>query len=353
MKKFTKGALIIALVFTVLGFTLCAIGAGIGFHYTSIPKMLRNGFIRVGINWDSWDDAWDSWDDILDETVESWDEGWDDFDDTFEEIGDNWGSWSSEKSDVYDFAYGHDSHGDHSNGECADIYNLELSVNVGTVKIEEVASQQDIHVEVQYQKENSKREVRVSQKDGTLKIEEDETSWKQINTISNNNDRVRVILQIPEDMNFKNVELKNSAGEIVISCALRAEDIRIIVDAGEVTAEKEVQASGKLYAEVDAGEIDFAGLSAEELELVSGVGEINVEKADAKEIVLDNGVGELNINLGGQEEDYSYTIACGMGDVEIGGRSYSGLGTTKKVSGGSKTVDIDCGIGEVNVDFTK
>lgn len=343
MKKFTKGALIVALVFTVLGFTLCAIGAGIGFHYTSIPKMLRNGFIRVGINWDSWDDAWDSWGDILDEVVDGWDDDWDDLGDAFDEIGDNWGSWSSEKVEAYDY----------SHGECGDIHNLELSVNVGTVKIEEVPSQQGIHVEVQYQKENSKREVRVSQKDGTLKIEEDEASWKQINTISDNNDRVRVILQIPEDMNFKNVELKNSAGEIVISSVLRAEDIRIIVDAGEVTAEKEVQASGKLYAEVDAGEIDFNGLRAEKLELVSGVGEIDVEKADAKEIVLDNGVGELNINLSGEEEDYSYTIDCGMGDVEIGARSYSGLGTTKKVSGGSKTVDIDCGIGEVNVDFTK
>lgn len=344
MKKFTKGALITSLVLAVLGFTLCAVGAGIGFHYTSIPRLVNSGMFRLDWNgwdnfWDSWDDAWDSWDDAWD----SFGDTWDDFGEETDDLTDSWGSWSNRSVEAFDY----------SRGECADIQNLELLINVGTVRIEEVPEEQGIHIEVQYQKKDSQREIRVSQEDGTLKIEEEELSWKQINAISNNNDKVRVILQIPADMEFEKIAVENSSGDIMIARELRAKEIHVIVDAGEVEAERELQASEKLYAEVDAGEIDFAGISAKQLELVSGVGEISVERASAEEIILEGGVGELSVTLVGQEADYSYTVNCGIGEVEIGNRSYSGLGTTKEISGGSKTVDINCGIGEVDVDFTR
>lgn len=312
MKKFTKGALITVLVFAILGFTLCAVGVGIGFHYTSIPKMISDGVFSIG--GDNWSDAWK----------------WNDWDD-------DWETWGTQHTVFYDF----------SQEECADIQNLKLLVECGIVEIEEAGENEGIHVEVKYRKENSNRDIGVNMDGNTLKIEENgsEKLW--------NNDNVRVLIQIPADMEFKEVALDNSAGQITVNHALRAENISIIVGAGESVINKELQLSGTLYAEVDAGEIDFAKVNAGKIALHAGVGEIDVEKAGAEEVILECGVGELNITLEGTEADYSYQIDCGIGEVGIADTTYSGLGTTREVKNGDRTVDIACGVGEINVDFTK
>ena len=314
MKKFTKGALITVLVFVILGVTLCAVGIGIGFRYTSIPQMIRDGVFNIGPGWEHWSDIWD----------------WNDWDD-------DWGSWSNGTTETFDF----------SKEECADIQKLKLLIECGIVEVEETGENQGIHVEVKYRKENSKRDITVNKDGNTLWIEEN-GSGKLLT-----NDNVRIVIQIPSNMEFKEIELDNSAGEITVNHALYAENVSIIVGAGESVINKELQISGTLYAEVAAGEIDFAKINAGKIELNAGVGEIDVEKASADEVILECGVGELDVTLEGSKEDYSYKIDCGIGEVEIAGRSYSGLGTTKEISGGSKTVDIDCGVGEINVDFTR
>lgn len=316
MKKFTKGALIIALVFMVFGFTLCAVGAGIGFHYSTIPEMISKGVFQLNFgNWsEHWNNAW-SWN--------NWD--------------DDWESWIDGTTEKYDF----------STDECADIQNLKLIGECGTIEVEEAKENQGIHVEVTYRKANTKRKVNVEKNGTTLEIE-DKSSWGLVN-----NDNVHISIQIPKNMEFEKVELENSAGEITLNHALNAKEFSVVVGAGECVIKKDLQVSGKLYAEVDAGEIDFAKVSAEKIELNAGVGEIDVEYASADEVILDCGVGSLSVTLAGTEEDYSYGIDCGVGDVEIGHSSYSGLGTTKNISGGSKKVEIDCGVGEVSVDFKK
>lgn len=325
MKKFTKGALITVLVLVILGSGLCATAAGIGFHYTSIPKMISEGIFTIGPNFGNfskWSQKWS----------ENWNESWNGND-----WDDDWESWNVGNTQEYDF----------SAEDCANIKNLKLSVECGIVDIEEVSASQGIHIEVKYKKENSKRTINVNNSENTLEIKEKDA--KKLVT----NDNVHVLLQIPKDMTFETVELKNSAGEVNVDYALKVNDFSAIVGAGDCTINKDLQVSGKLYAEVDAGEIDFSNINAEKLELNAGVGEINVDYADAKEVTLDCGVGDIDITLAGNQKDYSYSIDCGVGDVEVGDSDYSGLGATKEIKGGAKTVDIDCGVGDITVDFEK
>lgn len=322
MRKFTKGALITALVLVILGCGLCAAAAGIGFQYASIPKMIKEGVFTIGPNFGKWTER----------LSENWTAAWNGSD-----WDDDWESWSDGKTETYDF----------SAEDCQKIQNLELSVDYGCVEIEEAAESQAIHIEVRYEKENSKRNISVNNVENTLEITE--SGSKKLLT----NDNVHISLQIPKDMTFDTVALKNSAGEIMVDYSLQVKDLSVIVGAGECIISKDVQVSGKLYAEVDAGEIDFSEISAEKLELNAGVGEIDVDCADAKEVILDCGVGEIDIILAGREKDYSYRIDCGVGDVEIGNSDYSGLGATKEIKGGDKIVDIDCGVGDVTVDFEK
>ena len=309
MKKFTKGALIAALVFVALGTALCFAGAGIGFHYSSIPKMIKEGVFSIGPE-DVW--HWNDWDN-------------------------DWKSWNGGTTEEYDF----------SAEECSEIRSLNLVVDCGIVEVEETGKNEGIHIDVKYRRKNSKRNISVDKSGDTLKIKDD-TSWNFLNS-----DNIYIKIQIPADMEFETVELQNKAGEVSVNHALHTKDLNVIVGAGECNINKELQVAGTLYAEVDAGQIDFAGISAEKLELNAGVGELDVEHASADEVILDCGVGELNITLDGREDDYSYSVDCGVGEVTVGGSDYSGLGATKEVTGGDKKVNIDCGVGEITVDFTK
>lgn len=310
MKKFTKGALITVLVLVILGCTLCVIGAVVGFRYSSIPQMIREGKFNIGP-----DDIWDGWD------------GWN-----------SWESWENGEKGEFVF----------SQKDSAFINNLDINVDSGMLVIEEGAKNQGIHVEVMYRKENSKRDIKVEKEKDTLKISENGYSKLF------QNDEVRVVVQVPADKEYKDVDLKNSAGEITIDYVMNAENVNIDVGAGECAFYKELQISDTLYAKVDAGEIDFAKISAGKLELNAGIGEISAETADAEEVILDCGVGELNVTLQGTEADYNYNIDCGVGEVEVDGKSYSGLGASKEFNyGGSRSMDISCGVGEINVEFAK
>lgn len=306
MKKFTKGALITALVFVILGFTLCVAGAGIGFHYSSIVEMIRNGELSIGPE------------DFFD-----------------------WGDWEEENSaETKQYAF--------TENESSLISNLDIEVESGSVIIKETEKNQGIKVEVKYRKENSKRNINVSTENDTLKIEE--SGHKNF---FNYNDDVCIILYIPAGSEFADIGLRNSAGEITIESELKTENFSIIVDAGECSVCNKLQVSGTLYAEVGAGEIDFDEIEAQKLELDCGVGEIDIAQATAENVALDCGVGEISIVLNAAEEDYSYNVDCGVGEVTVGGSNYSGLGTTKEIQGGRNKMDISCGVGEVTVEFIK
>lgn len=302
MKKFTKGALITALVFVILGFTLCVAGAGIGSNYSTIIEMIRNGELSINLG---------------------------DFSD--------WSEWDSETTEEYTF----------TETESSLISKLDVDIESGSLIIKEVEDNQGVKVEIKYRKENSKRNINVYKENDTFKIEE--SGYKSFF----NNDDVCIILQIPADMEFTNVDLRNSAGEITIENEIKAENFSIIVDAGECNVCNKLKVSGTLYAEVGAGEIDFDNVETQNLELDCGVGEINIAQATAKDVDLDCGVGEINITLEAAEEDYSYSVDCGIGEVSVGESNYSGLGTTKEIKGGRNDMNIDCGIGEVTVEFTK
>lgn len=71
-----------------------------------------------------------------------------------------------------------------------------------------------------------------------------------------------------------------------------------------------------------------------------------------KEVKIECGVGQVNYTAVGSQEDYDYEVSCGIGSVTVGSDSYSGMGGERKVNNnGSKKMEIECGIGMVDVSF--
>lgn len=105
--------------------------------------------------------------------------------------------------------------------------------------------------------------------------------------------------------------------------------------------------------EVGAGKADVAGLKANQVDIELGAGEMNVTGLDTKKFDAKTGAGKLYAELVGKQNDYSYELECGIGQLKIGESSYSGLKTEQKISnqGAERFVDIECGVGEIIIKF--
>lgn len=318
MKSFTKVALIIALILVILGSTFCMIGLGIGFSFRDFWEDVEAGEFSIG-----------PFKDISYVTGRNHLNWKDD--------GESWNSSSTER---FDFI-------------CQGKKDIKLYVDVyyGTVVLEENPEDDEkILVTVEYRKKNHKRQVKVYKDGSTLKIEE--TGSKR----SINNDSTKIMIQIPSNMMdgaFKELSLKQGAGDIFVNMPLTAENININVDAGECEVAEKLTALEKCQADVGAGEINFEEIEAKELELKANVGQIDTEEIKADQIVIDCGIGSIDMLAAGREQDYNYVIECSVGEVDIGDNSFSGLGSKRKIeNAGDKNMQVKCGVGQVDVSFS-
>ena len=84
-----------------------------------------------------------------------------------------------------------------------------------------------------------------------------------------------------------------------------------------------------------------------------GTGNVDLENLNVQNLEADCGIGNIDLDINGKESDYDYEISCSAGAVDIGDSSYSGIGHEKKISnpGASGKMDLDCGVGNITVDF--
>lgn len=325
MKNFTKIALIVVLVCVILGSIFGTVSLCLGFNYNDFRENVENGEYAFGPigkvgNW-----IWDG--------------------------GVKWkyngGDWDSADTDEYTFP---------CMGDAGDsrVDSLNLDVYYGSVYIEEnVKSSDEICVKIEYRKKNHRRMVE-AYKDG-MELNIRETGSKR----SRNNDSTRITIAIPRGMGedphiLKEILLKQDAGEISVDMPLTAEKINITVNAGECDVESRLTALETLTADISAGEINFSEIEAPELFLIAGVGELDVDQMTADDIKIDCGVGSIDATAVGRESDYDYDITSNVGEVTIDDESYAGLGTSKNINNGAdKKMQIDCGVGSVEISFDR
>lgn len=317
MKKFTKIAVIVALVFLILGSIFCALGMGIGFRFSDFRNAVEEGGFSVGPFFDI-PYIWYGNDDM----------GWND--------GEM--NWSSQDTDSFQF-------------EKDSIKNLEVDVDYAGMVIEEDKNLDsgDIHVDVEYRGQNHRREVEVSVSGSALKIEDD--SPRRIR----NRDSARITIRIPKELAdgwLDKIDIEQGAGYAHLNTPLTAGEISINVNAGECIASEKLTAKTSMSLEVDAGKIELSDLEAEKLKMHAGVGELDVSAMQAEKIEMECGIGNITAAAAGKESDYSYEIDCNVGSIEVGDRVYSGLDSERTIKNpGNKKMEIKCGVGNVNISF--
>lgn len=337
MKKFTKGCLITALVLFIVGcafYGICGLMGGFrqleswqGHDFNFWGHDFRLAYSGFGL----WyitdaDDEW--WGD------EKWPDGMSD--------ADRVGAGEAEKTDY----------------RASDIRNIDIEVGGSHLIILE---SEDEYIQVA--RDSDARAVKYQLKNGNFRIYSEKSyRWWD-------GKQGTIYLYLPKGMNLDSIDLEIGAGTLE-SIALEANEIDVEADAGMAVIESlygnEIDVSANagtleihdmtaqsLSAETGAGSLIIRNFSAEEVDLNASAGSLTVEGKIGRNADIECGVGSISMTLQGAETDYDYRLECAMGEIDLNGEEYSGLGNERNIKNGGKgTFDVECSMGSIEIYFT-
>ena len=290
MTKFSKIVVGTAAVFGVLGCGFTVAGAAMG---ASVEEMKYEGSnMQKAVNrMVRMVDHWDEDDD--------WDDDWDD---------DDW----DEKQAV--------PSGDSGTYEFDSISSMDIELNYDELILRE---SEDRKITVTVDGDAADR-VRVSTEGSELQIENKDDYRPEERTVT---------ITYPAGTEFTEVSIDIDKGTAALEDDLKAGEFSVSVGAGTL----------ENYGIVTAGQTDIE----------VGVGTLELADLDADYIEAECGVGMMSLDVAGRKEDYNYRISCGVGSVLLGEDEFTGLGSTKKVdnNGASRKMQLECGMGTLEVDF--
>ena len=293
MKKFTKIALITALVMLITGGVLTAGGILFG----ASPKAFLDGLERSTENnhvfnrWfgTDWLERLTDLDD-LEEMGEEWENYW-------EERGESWTRDWSDETGVRNMDWSEASQ--RGSIEASRVKSLYVTAEAGEIRIQPSPDEK----------------IWISGLDSSLYVADMDLDTKEL-TISRSDSSVdsekTLLIQIPQDKRFEDLYLNSSAGSL--------------------------EAEGKLAA--GSCDIDVAA------------GNLEVELMEAEDSTLNCAAGRLKIKYTGKLNDYAADVSVNTGALDLGGESIEGFHEgTFGAESSDKTMDIENNAGNIRVDF--
>lgn len=226
------------------------------------------------------------------------------------------------------------------NEEFSNIKEISLNISYGDLNF---ASYEGDVVKVDAQ--DVKKSFDCSKEDDELIISDDDRNRKY-----RTNYHPIITILVPEDK-LDEIDMNLGAGYINVN-NLYTKELTVKIGAGEFIGENFNVNSCDI--KVGTGNLDINGINADEMELDCGIGSADISGDIDREIEVKCAMGNVMLELEKEESYYSYDISCGMGEVSIGNNNYSDLDNKKHISNKTDNViDIDCGMGNVMVDFEK
>lgn len=187
--------------------------------------------------------------------------------------------------------------------------------------------------------------------EGYFSMSRDGDTLKLIDKRKNKNNlkTAHVVLQIPEDVALREVDLELGAGDIEIEC-LEAEEISMDGGAGALTA-KRLIATQQFEAELGVGDFSIQEAQFGQADIDCGVGRLEIKSCQLNgNAKISGGVGDVEIGLVGQKNDFNYELSCGVGELDVFGDSYHSLGKDKEIDNDAPyTLSLECGMGRIEV----
>ena len=219
------------------------------------------------------------------------------------------------------------------------VKNLEIDVDHMSVYLK---PSQNGKVCVGTEDIDERANLQIYKEGNTLNIETD---------LENNriNQAGTIILYLPQDVKFYEMDISVGAG------SLKSELQSVHAENADVAV-----AAGAAEIVMNSGQIKY-GLGSVTTYLTRYLNTMHGSNFasrsmhnDLVQMYLECGVGSATLVLHGEQEDYNYSLECGMGEVKIADGSYSGIAVEQQIDhGASKNLNIECGMGSVNVKFEK
>lgn len=219
-------------------------------------------------------------------------------------------------------------------------YSIEDDVSGLTLKLSGAALQ--IRTADRFSVESNHKYLSVESRNGELSI----TETKDLFAASPKG--VTVILNIPEGFVFDRVNMETGAGQVKID-RLSADILSLSLGAGEVEI-RELTANSRAAIEGGAGEMTIEGGLIHNLDLDMGVGELKLKSRIEGSSRLNFGVGEAELTLVGSREDYKIELDKGICEAKLEGEP---MRDDSVYGGGQNRIEIDSGIGEIEIEFSK
>lgn len=314
MKKFTKIGLIICLVLVGTGLIACIAGISLGFRYGDFRDLARNGAFNIG----------------------SFGFGW---------IGDN-DNQSGDAGDWTEQVYTFDAN---------EIETIDIEFEFGEVNIEPSDSEQ-IEVTTNYRSiwNTFTRHINCEVEGRTLSIDDDvDGKLLKLRPWNSYGETAYLTIRLPKSKYYKEFKLETSACAVYLNTEIKGDNISLMVGAGEMTGGSDgyLNAEKELKLETGAGAMELSNIVAGDLKVDCGIGETILDNVKARNTRVDCGIGSVTMSMAGRKADYSYDVESSIGDVEIGGSSFSGLTSRGIKTDGANHMEIQCGIGTVSISF--
>ena len=214
-------------------------------------------------------------------------------------------------------------HGDVSGNTYDGITSLDIDLKAGEL---EILSSYNDYVEIKTESISKKLKLNYYREGNTLVID----STDNLNGIVNQN-LGTVCIYLPEKLYLNDVKIDVGAGSLYIE-NICANDFSV---------------------DIGAGEAEICSFLAKEADFDCGAGEIVAHGNADKVIDIDCGMGSISYYTADHEDNYSYKLNCGVGEIVCGANHYSGIGSEQKIDHhhASKEMDIECGLGKVEIIF--
>lgn len=211
-----------------------------------------------------------------------------------------------------------------------DIRRLEIDIDASEL-IVEIGDKVGVSTNNKY--------VKVKERNNELKIEE-----RKHSTIFGNNES-QVILTIPANYIFDYVSLDTGVGVVNIS-NLATKELDLDLGMGEITLTN-LTVYNKADVDGGAGKINISGNEINNLKLDIGMGETIIEGKILGNSEIECGTGRLELNLPDVKDNYTLYLSKGIGAIYVDDESVS----NGVIGNGINRINIDGGIGEIDVNF--
>lgn len=222
-----------------------------------------------------------------------------------------------------------------------DIKNYSVNETVNELEIDIKAADFKITSGSSFSIDSNINNLKIYEKEGCLQILEEGHKW-----FGNTHNGSKIIVTVPYGTVFNEADIETGAGSVDID-TLSADKLKLSLGAGK-THINELNAFYETEIDGGVGELVIKNGNLNNLKLDMGIGQLRFAGEIKGNSSIDNGIGSSDFILNGSKDDYRIHIEKGIGSAEVDGEKMKDGAVYGQ---GNNRIDIDGGIGKINIEF--